>query len=213
MTADNHHGYRYTNVSRNAHHREMAVTLAHALPHLNWRHHGIGLLQAYLTETEPEVRVHIWHPSLQMPGIEDSGSIHTHRFTLESHVLVGAIEHTEYSTYDDPRGDWQRYEVLHARLGKTDPPTPIGSPCTVEMHGDVIYAGETYFFVRGYFHKGLARDLAVTLVTKHHQIDTPAQILGPRDGNVVHAFVQQIDRHNWEPIIEQAKKALLAVNG
>lgn len=205
--------YRYTSVERNTHHREMAVSLAHALPSLTWRHHGIGLLQAYLTETDPEVRVHIWHPSLSMPGIEESGSIHTHRFTLESHVLVGEIEHTEYHTFDDPRGDLQRYEVLHARLGKTDPPTPVGGPCVAELHGGTIEAGTTYHFVRGFFHKGWARSLAVTMVTKHDQIDEPAQILGPRDGNMVHAFVRQLDRHVWEPIVSEAQAALLAVNG
>ena len=75
-------------------------------PELRWRHHGIGLLQAYLVEGRPgaelalglsdtETRIHVWHPSLRLAGMDDSGLMHDHRFDLESRVLLGAMHDTE----------------------------------------------------------------------------------------------------------------------
>lgn len=47
----------------------------------NWRHHGIGLLQAYVLEGPIEYRVHVWHPELRFVD-DDSGMIHDHRFEI-----------------------------------------------------------------------------------------------------------------------------------
>lgn len=75
----------------------LRTLLAGLLTHLTWRHHGIGVLQAYVREhQEPEMRVHIWHPSLVRKGIRDHGDAHDHRFDLESTVLVGNLYETLY---------------------------------------------------------------------------------------------------------------------
>src|SRR5690348_2835579 len=85
-------------------------------PHLSWRHAGFGALQAYIREGgERELRVHLWHPSLIKPGIEESGLCHDHRFYMRSSVLAGAILQTEFRLEPDSKGYWQTSRVLHAR--------------------------------------------------------------------------------------------------
>lgn len=76
-----------------------SVTVEHPL--LRWRHHKIGVLQAYVVEGkryyDMETRIHVWHPSLALAD-EDSGRMHDHRFDLRSYVLLGAIHDTEIKT-------------------------------------------------------------------------------------------------------------------
>jgi hypothetical protein len=74
--------------------RDLVLAL---LPHLTWRHHGIGALQAYVREgSGVETRIHIWHPDLVRAGIRDHGDAHDHRFNLVSAVLVGELTETLY---------------------------------------------------------------------------------------------------------------------
>src|ERR1700677_2575457 len=96
--------------------RKMALAL---LPHLKWRHHGIGVLQAYISEeTEPEVRMHIWSPELLKPGITASGDVHDHRFDMVSHVLIGAVGHESFYSEESDTGDWEMSALTHARMAK-----------------------------------------------------------------------------------------------
>ena len=55
---------------------------------LRWRHHGLGMLQAELSES---LRVHVWHPSLVSPGMVWPRCVHDHRFDIGSVVVVGAV--------------------------------------------------------------------------------------------------------------------------
>lgn len=58
-----------TTIAANPSHLALRAAVRAAFPSLSWRHHGIGVLQAYLVEdADPEVRVHVWHPSLVKPG-------------------------------------------------------------------------------------------------------------------------------------------------
>ena len=63
---------------------ELAVAATAPESGIPFRHHGIGVLQAYLTEHE---RVHLWHPSLRLPGMRTSGGMHDHRFAMSFGIL------------------------------------------------------------------------------------------------------------------------------
>src|ERR1051325_5879847 len=76
-----------------------------AIHQLQWRHSGLGMLQAYVVEGgQEEVRVHIWHPSLKLDGIDEAGLGHDHRFDMTSWVLVGKLVHVETITSPNPKG-------------------------------------------------------------------------------------------------------------
>lgn len=153
-----------TSTLSNPYWREMRAAVAHAMPHLVWRRHGIGALQAYLSEgTNPEVRVHIWHPKLQTSGMGFPRNVHTHRFDLRSTVLCGVLKQTEFSMGRSDYGGFDIYEVTHARKqGKDELPTRFDG-FAYELSGrQVLYpAGSAYFFPRGAFHSTAVDELTV----------------------------------------------------
>lgn len=203
--------YHHTQVARVDPHalREQRVALARALPHLTWRCHGIGMLQAYLTESEPEVRVHVWHPSLATGP--SANRVHNHRFRLRATVLHGAVGHEEFDLAPDPAGPWQIYEVPHARLNMAEPATPTDpTRYTAATRGGTIDAGHVYWFDARRFHRSGVAGLAVTLVTKLYQGERPAAVLAPYGSPPSRAFVAggRLDAGH-HALIEAASAALL----
>lgn len=183
--------------------RAMAAKL---LPTLNWRHHGIGVLQAYISQY---TRLHIWHDRLHRPRMRDSGGIHDHRFRLESTILIGGLTNRECvldrgvhpPTYDI-------YEVINASTGKTDPPTKTRDQVSV-VFGDVeLEEGDTYSYPKRAFHETIHHGVTITLVTKHEQEDAPARLLAPVGTTPVHAFHASIDRATIEDIVHEAENLL-----
>ena len=89
---------------------------------LVWRHHGLGMLQAEFSE---ELRVHVWHPSLVVPGMAWPRCVHDHRFDITSAVITGEIIDVPCSVhFEDPsKGEvifeWEKpvnvYEIEHAK--------------------------------------------------------------------------------------------------
>jgi len=172
---------------------------------LRWRHHGIGLLQAYVMESTvaraPEYRLHVWHPELRFVD-EDSGMIHDHRFALESQVLLGAIHDTEVVLHRGdkgwvvPRPVYQMWEVENARQAAASgdawvkklewgtTTTVDGSPfCTIDMIPHIYRMGSRYTYPARKFHRSETRELTVTLCKKLRQENVPARILA-REGAV-----------------------------
>lgn len=163
--------------------RELRALVACAIPRLRWRHHGLGVLQAYLVEDqEPEIRVHIWHPELTMFGPEEAGRIHNHRFTLRSSVIHGMVGHDEVHIREDAEGPWTQYEVIHARNQRPDDmPAPCAGSYAAEIVEGTVSEGYVYVFPKREFHRSRVTDLAVTIVTKIDQETTPARLLVPKD--------------------------------
>lgn len=207
-----------TEIKANTAHREMCALVANALPNLQFRHHGIGVLQAYILENPSyELRVHIWHPSLETPGISESGNIHDHRFDLISCVLLGSITHVEYDVCRWDEGAYRMHSVVPARKAKVasgsyhmpreidaDRYDIIGREMT-------IIEGQSYRFPAQRFHKSISSQLAVTLVAKTNILqDVEARILSPIDKPCVHAFAQPLPESTWRPLIDEAHAALLA---
>lgn len=185
------------------------------LPSLSWRHHGIGALQAYVTEgAGVETRVHIWDPRLIKPGMAESGSIHDHRFDMVSHVLVGAVGHEEWFTYPDAYGDHATLTVTHARAAagtKFHGPIshdPTGQRYRASCNPIFIPAGHTYRFPALSFHRSPVPAFAVTVVEKHNQRGVPARVLHPIDRPPVMAFGHEMDAALAAELVQQAIKGL-----
>jgi hypothetical protein len=153
---------------------------------LRWRHHGIGLLQAYMLQGSVEYRLHVWHPELRFVD-DDSGMIHDHRFRLDSWVLCGAIHDTKIVLHPNdkgwilPRPVYQVWEVENAR--KTEESgegwvRKVDSELYTISETPNIYAeGARYGYPSRMFHRSEVKDLTVTLCTKTHHQDAPARIL------------------------------------
>lgn len=162
-------------------------------PHLKWRWHGIGVLQAYVFEGDYEARVHIWANDLMLPGIDVSGDIHNHRFKMRSHILVGELEHHEYDVEIGGDG-YDVYDFVHAREHTNENrsdmrllPSQVGA--TVTDHQ--FCPGESYTFERGAFHRSSPHPtsyVVVTLVEKMDQRDERAKVLAPHGKPPVPAF-------------------------
>lgn len=197
--------------------------LARMIPTLTWRHHGLGVYQAYIHEGgDHETRVHIFHPDLVLPGLADTGDIHDHRFDLVSHVLTGRIEHRVYT--EVPAGivashkrnsarpsfeSYDVYECVHARLGQHDPIT-TSRTANFQSQDFAFLAGYVYAFKAGHFHCSTVRELTVTVMEKHNQSDTRARILCPSGKPIVQCFGNALNHDPVKPeYLHMAVEALL----
>jgi len=171
-------------------------------PTLEWRHHGIGLLQAYVVQAGggggSEYRIHVWHPELRFVD-EDSGMIHDHRFALESQVLLGAIYDTEIELRQIgerarvPASEpwYVMWEVENARRAAESGeawvrmkwprvPKTAGSTdgmFTIQTVEHIYATGSRYSYPPRRFHRSETKELTVTLCRKTRQVDGPAHIL------------------------------------
>lgn len=182
-----------------------------------WRHHGIGVLQAYIAEdTDPEIRIHIWSRDLLKPGMDLSGDIHDHRFDMVSHVLYGTVGHEEIRPIADSSGTWAMMNLTHARAAKENayhgPTEELEGRYHVTRAMFEIAQGNTYKFPKQTFHRSPLysdRDIAITCVEKHRQIDAPARILYPVSrGAPVMAFGHEMDWKVIGPVLARAMEVL-----
>lgn len=191
--------------------RAMALRL---IPSLSWRHHGIGVLQGYIAEdTDPEIRLHIWHPDLIKSGMDKSGDIHDHRFDLVSHVLVGAVVQDEIFAEPGPGGDHTTLILTHARAAKDNayygPTVPTGERFFVRSNPIMVTEGHSYKFPARHFHRSpLTGQIAVSCVEKYNQSDIPARVLHPVALEPVMAFGHDMDYGLVTRIIAEAIGAL-----
>jgi hypothetical protein len=191
--------------------KAMALAL---FPSVQWRHHGIGVLQGYVVEdATPEVRLHVWAPELVKPGMDKSGDIHDHRFDLVSHVLCGAVAHEEIYPDESDDGAWSMLQLTHARAAKENayhgPTAPLPGRFQVRREAFVIPAGHMYRFPARRFHRSpVLSGVAVTCVEKHNQSDSPARILYPTSTPPVMAFGHDMDWSVIGPVLQRARDAL-----
>lgn len=198
--------------------RTYGMMLAFAWNRLDWRHAGFGALQAYLYEgMERELRVHVWHPALVKSGIADSGLCHDHRFNMRSLVLFGEIVNRDCTLFEDEGGEWETWEVLHARAAKEktgesfhQDPTQTGVRYRRKTTDVRVQAGHGYTFAKGAFHESHVRALTITLIEKLNQEAVNARILAPHGHSVVHAFSAPLpsDGDIVRDVLLQAREAL-----
>jgi len=205
-----------TTIERNRSVAALKAMVLALFPTLEWRHHGIGVLQGYVAEdAEPEVRVHVWDRALLKPGMDVSGDIHDHRFDLVSHVLVGAVAHEEIIPVSNDAGDWAMLKLTHARAAKENayhgPTEPLPGRFGVLRSAHVIEAGNTYRFPAGRFHRSpVLSNTAVTVVEKHNQTSASARILHPLETPPVMAFGHEMDWAVIGPVLQRAREKLEA---
>jgi len=187
---------------------------------LEWRHHGAGMIQAYLT---PCLRLHIWHPFLQLPEMEHMGAIHDHRFDLLSTVLLGSLTNREFSfdgdlysgTYHCFTDKYETYRVECASSGKRDDPTKTpNEPRLIYYKDMLINEGSRYTYPMKHFHESRpAKDFVVTLVHKLNQEKFLARLLVPEGMHPVHAFEQASDsKHHTLVPADDAERARIFYN-
>ena len=179
---------------------------------LDWRHHGVGMYQAYLHEGDEEVRIHIWAPSLVLPGFDvTNGIMHDHRFGFKSYVLHGAIYNERWEGEKDPDGEWVHYACVNAREAKERGGTfheTLGRAdhCSwkYERSGRWHSAGSSYCFPPREFHYSKVDELTVTLVVKTTVVDGFARILAKRGVELIHAFDHSriVDRQLIEQVAD-----------
>lgn len=204
-----------TKIFQNPAFRSMKALVVSLLDRIDFRHHGIGVLQGYLAEgSEPEIRVHIWSRKLLKPGMAVSGDVHDHRFDMISHVLCGTVLHEELIETADPGGDHTMMALTHARAAAdTDyhgPTTPLGGRYKVERQMYLIRAGSSYSFPAQKFHHSPIQgdDVAVTVIEKWQQRDAQARLLYPVDREPVMAFGHTPDKELVRSVILTAKERL-----
>lgn len=173
------------------------------LSDMKWRHHKIGLLQAYVFEADSgvgmEMRIHVWHPDLCLSD-EDSGRTHDHRFRLRSTVLLGAMHDTEVDILElgtglTPPNDeevYQMWEIQNARKAAASGEywANIASKdlYTVRRTPHVYSMGATYTYPPRKFHRSSVEKLTVTICTKTEQSEEPARLLAKVGAVPKHAF-------------------------
>lgn len=175
----------------------LRASLVACWPSLQWRHHGIGALQAYVREhTDPEIRVHVWSPLLVRPGIIGHGNAHDHRFDLTSYVLVGELVDTRYAVTADVNGDWSVCSVENARSAGAEK-NYDGEHGAPMFHGFVerdvrrFSAGSSYWIPRGDFHSTESAEPLTVTVCAMARKKGLARLLVPRGEHPVHAFGEE----------------------
>jgi hypothetical protein len=203
-----------TTIQKHDGHAAMKAMALALFPSMSWRHHGIGVLQGYVTENvEPEVRLHVWAPELVKPGMDVSGDIHDHRFDLVSHVLVGSVAHEEIYADEDADGAWKMMALTHARAAKENgyhgPTADLAGRFRVSRAAFVIPAGSTYRFPRERFHRSpVLPGVAVSCIEKHNQSDAAARLLYPAKSPPVMAFGHEMDWAVIGPVLQRARELL-----
>lgn len=210
-----------TKIHGNIAHRSLqglALTAIERMGPLSFRHHGIGVLQGYISEgTEPELRLHIWSPLLMKAGIDQSGNAHDHRFDMTSHVLLGSIVHDEIHPCELAEGDWGMMSLTHARAAADTayhgPTTAIAGRFSFDYVKHTIFAGHSYQFPAGMFHRSplshMGEDeVAVTVIEKANTNDRPARIFYPLDKPPVMAFGHVMDPGLVAHVIDMARSGL-----
>ena len=215
----------FTRVERNLAAPAMRAMVLQAIDLMSWRHHGIGVLQGYLSEgSAPEVRVHVWSRRLLKPGMDISGDAHDHRFDMVSHVLCGTISHEELTPFfaQGSAGDHRMLALTHARAAADNkfhgPTEELDGTFGVMRNLMHITAGYSYTFPALHFHRspllGGRDHVAVTVVEKHRQReDVRARILYPAVHRPVMAFGHDMDPELIASVLAQAKAALVAADG
>lgn len=191
--------------------------VARLIPHLEWRHSGLGALQAYVREGDvDELRVHLWHDSLMAPGIDLNGSVHDHRFNLDSTVLLGDLSHVEHEPVPDPAGEWRIHDVVHARLAQSitgghhlvgdEDPRRYSTTTSVAIFAE----GTRYWFPARHFHQTVFHPSGtVTLVRKTDQrASPPARVMYRADSPLVHAFESPLPESSWRHLLDDFARRL-----
>lgn len=181
---------------------------------LEWRHHGTGMLQAYLPGW-PDQRVHVWDRRLLIPGLIQSGAMHNHRFRLLSRVLVGGLTNTNLCCDLSPLGTHQLWRIPGASKGSELVEGPrcllrtkieFGEPSCRQL------AGQSYVIDKWDYHWARQDDgdpdVTITHVSIFDKSDRPASLVCPYGLRPVHAFAVEAPHDLQTQILTKAHELL-----
>ncbi len=163
--------------------RELLSRIDLRFGNLRWRHHGLGMLQAELSE---ELRIHIWHPKLRTIPEDGYRDVHDHRFDLTSYVAFGEIIDTPVDVFfTDPYGNLgtdttKAWSIVNAKAQERGEVhvKPLGA-VSVRTSESVVYkGGASYSIARGRFHRTKVDGLALTLIHRGNFGEDQARVLG-----------------------------------
>lgn len=193
----------------NSHLKKLTKFAMHAVdaPTLEWRHHGTGMLQAYVS---PCHRLHVWHPALLLPGMRESGAWHDHRFSFTSTVLTGRIRH--HRILEAEHGPHlAMWKIPGASSGSTEDLIQAGSGRFAFAPEEIMERGASYTVRRGEFHHAhqlIGDGVAVTSVLLWDKRDEPATLLAPEGTTPAHAFEGVMTPVEFAPFVAQARSHL-----
>jgi hypothetical protein len=135
-------------------------------------HHVLGFCHIAVGEQQDRtLRLHLW-PNPPLPLAHPPWPIHTHGWTVDSFVAVGAIENVLYDVDPDADGESELYRVEYRATDSARVSTGERVSCEVR-HREAHVAGSYYAIQRNDFHASrVLSDFAATLV-----------VTGPRDGS------------------------------
>ncbi|WP_059415531.1 hypothetical protein [Cupriavidus basilensis] len=105
--------------------------------------HGLGFIQVQLPNNQ---RLHVWHPELPRRRCFEHSSIHDHRFSFRSRVLVGTQVDIGYRHYPaEESGEYVMYLHEGARTARGGRPwVPDGRCDLIQDYRRAIEAGNEY---------------------------------------------------------------------
>lgn len=188
--------------------RESLSAFTHEHRDLVWRHHGLGMLQAELSE---ELRIHIWHPRLVSPGMVWPRCVHDHRFDITSAVVIGEIIDVPCEVFEGERAQmrdgrlwhparqpgWEPIRVYEIEHAKEQDRIVHRDACSTATSARLLASGhvhcgglerqgpkEEYVIGRRLFHTTRIESLAITVVHRSNFDSRLARILCAPDSDV-----------------------------
>lgn len=144
--------------------------------------HAIGFIHCQLFSCEKgNLRVHIW-PKNKRDNSEQKYKIHDHIFSLNSYVVCGEIENTNYELIEQKNSQKRSYQLYKVKY-HTDGSSlhPSNRFFEIKNESKIITAkGEIYGIERGIFHdhKIKLQNFTTTIVATYNHNDTAPRMLG-----------------------------------
>lgn len=157
---------------------------------------GLGFIQLKL---DGDTRLHFWHPELTADTSEEE--LHDHRYTFDSHILVGEITHEEWFLEADPAGDHE-IVLVSCKPGQEADPEPVGRGYLRRGGSYTMAAGSQYVFPETGFHR-IRATKAVTFLERGPVIKEYAKVIRPLGEASVCPFSREVPESRlWECIAD-----------
>lgn len=134
--------------------------------------HGLGFIQVKL---ENDQRLHIWHPELPRRKCFKDSSIHSHRFSFTSRVIIGTQVHRAWTV--SARGAPTHIGYSHGgeRISCGGRPWDFAGEYFLKPNFEnKIKAGGEYYFHADEYHDTPNEGIVVTVMTKLAAYKNPA---------------------------------------
>lgn len=126
--------------------------------------HGLGFIQVKLPANQ---RLHVWHPDLPRRACYDHSSIHNHRFSFRSRVLIGTQINDRYRLIESEQGDWDIISHDGPRSEKGGRESFVAGRAYMQLLSQEAYGpGDSYEMAELEYHATPNSGIVVTLMEK-----------------------------------------------